>query len=109
MINNTALQWLPQPSTVIGLGVLAGTFCYLLTGDPLWAGIAAAAVKILVPDNSIGGDQVFKAIAMLARAAGRPLQTQQPPVTPGAPGINRDPQQREAPETMTSGRTREQG
>src|SRR6266403_4857934 len=68
MIKNTPFSWLPQPSTVIGLGVLAGTFCYLITGDPVWAGVAAAAVKILVPDNSTGGDRAFEAIAMLARS-----------------------------------------
>jgi hypothetical protein len=55
MIKNAAFQWLPQPSTVIGLGILAGTLCYLITGDPVWAGVAAAAVKILVPDNSMEG------------------------------------------------------
>jgi hypothetical protein len=68
MIKNTAFRWVPQPSTVIGLGILAGTFCYFVTGDPVWAGVAAAAVKILVPDNSMGGDRVFAAIAMLASA-----------------------------------------
>jgi hypothetical protein len=111
MIRNTAFQWLPQPSTVIGFGILAGTLCYLMTGDPVWAGIAAAAVKILVPDNSMGGDQVFAAIAMLAQAAGRPLQapTAQPPVASGAPAIDGGPLFREAREKMTSDRTREQG
>ena len=83
MTKNTAFPWLPQPSTVIGLGVLAGTFCYLITGDPVWAGIAAAAVKMLVPDNSTGGVQLFEAIAKLAQAAGRPLvPTTQSPVAP---------------------------
>ena len=55
------------------LGVLVGTLCYLITGDPVWAGVAAAAVKILVPDNSTGGDQVFDVIAKLAQVASRPL------------------------------------
>ena len=68
MTKPTALQWLPQPSTVIGLGTLAGTFCYWITRDPIWAGVAAAAVKIRVPDNSTGGDRAFEAIAMLARS-----------------------------------------
>jgi hypothetical protein len=91
MIKNTAFQWLPQPSTVIGLGILAGTLCYLIPGDPVWAGVAAAAVKILVPDNSMGGDQVFAAIAVLSGAAGGPLQapTAKPAVASGAPGIDR--------------------
>jgi hypothetical protein len=71
MIKNMGFQWLPQPSTVIGFGILAGTLCYLITGDPVWAGVAAAAVKILVPDNSMGGDQAFAAIATLAGAAGK--------------------------------------
>jgi len=74
MTKPTALQWLPQPSTVIGLGTLAGTFCYWITRDPIWAGVAATAVKILVPDNSTGGDRAFEAIAMLAQSAGRPLK-----------------------------------
>jgi hypothetical protein len=86
MTKPTALQWLPQPSTVIGLGVLAGTFCYWITRDPIWAGVAAAAVKILVPDNSTGGDRAFEAIAMLAQSAGRPLKAaaEQPSVASGA-------------------------
>ena len=111
MIKNTAFQWLPQPSTVIGLGILAGTLCYFITGDPVWAGVAAAAVKILVPDNSMEGDQMLAAKAMLAGAAGRPLQspTVRPAVASGAPGIDRGPLFREAPEKMTSDQTREQG
>jgi len=74
MTRNMALQWSRQPSTVIGLGILAGTLCYSITGDPIWAGVAAAAVNILVPDNSTGGDRAFEAIAMLAQTAGRPLK-----------------------------------
>ena len=111
MIKNMGFQWLPQPSTVIGFGILAGTLCYLITGDPVWAGVAAAAVKILVPDNSRGGDQVFEAIAMLAGAAGRPFPSTpaQRPVASGPPGIDRDPLYRDAPEKMTSDRMREQG
>jgi hypothetical protein len=109
MVKNTVFQCLPQPSTVIGLGILAGTLCYLLTGDPVWAGVAAAAVKIIVPDNSIGGDQVFAAIATLARAAGRPLQTPtaQPSDASGVSGAVRDPLTGEAPEKMTSDPTRQ--
>ena len=61
MTKNTAFPGLPQPSTIIGLGILAGTFCYLITGNPVWAGVAAAAIKILVPDNSTGGDRAFEA------------------------------------------------
>ena len=74
MTKSKAFTWLPQPSTVIGLGILAGTSCYLITGDPVWAGIAAAVVKILIPDNSTGGERAFEAIAMLAQTAGRPLK-----------------------------------
>jgi hypothetical protein len=111
MIMNTPFQWLPQPSTVIGFGILAGTLCYLITGDPVWAGVAAAAVKILVPDNSMGGDQAFAAIAMLAGAVGKPLQapSAQLPVASGVPGNDRGPLFRAAPEKMTSDRTRGQG
>jgi uncharacterized membrane protein YjjP (DUF1212 family) len=92
MTKNTAFPWLPQPSTVIGLGVLAGTFCYLITGDPVWAGVAGAAVKIIVPDNSTGGDRVFEAIATLAQAVGRPLRAsaEQPSAIPVAPGNDQD-------------------
>ena len=73
MLQNTMFRWPLQPSTVVGLGILAGSLSYFVTGDPVWAGIAAAAVKILVPDNSDAASQVFKAIALLAQAVGRPL------------------------------------
>jgi len=111
MAKNMAFSWLPQPSTVIGLGVLAGTFCYLITGDPVWAGVAAAAVKILVPDNSTGGDRVFEAIAMLAQTAGRPLEgpAAQPSVASGAPGNDPRPLSREAPDKMTNNRISGEG
>jgi hypothetical protein len=111
MIRNTAFQWLPQPSTVIGLGTLAGTFCYLITGDPVWAGIAAAAVKILVPDNSTGGDRAFEAIAMLAQTAGKPLKAPaaRPSVASGAPGSDQGPLCRKPPEKTADDRTSEQG
>jgi hypothetical protein len=46
------LVWPLQPSTVIGLGVLTGVVMYAVTGDPVYAGLAAAAVKILVPDST---------------------------------------------------------
>ena len=75
MFQRTLFQWPLQPSTVIGLGILAGSGCYLLTGDPLWASLAAAGVKILVPDNSGAQDRVFGAIKILAQAVGRPLPT----------------------------------
>lgn len=75
MFQNTMFRWPPQPSTVVGFGILAGSLCYLVTGDPVWAGIAAAVVKILVPDNSAAGDRVHAAIQLLAEAAGRPLPT----------------------------------
>ena len=77
MIRNMFLQWPPQPSTVIGLGVLAGTLLYFVTGDAVWAGVAAATVKILLPDNSGSGDQVLGAIDALAKAFGRPIQKPQ--------------------------------
>ncbi len=111
MTKNTAFLSLPQPSTVIGLGILAGTFCYLITGEPVWAGVAAAAVKILVPDNSIGGDQVFEAIAKLAQAAGRPLKTPaaQPPVPAGTSGEEQGPLCRQVPGKMTSDPMGDQG
>jgi|SRR5271165_6491399 len=82
MFHKTAVRWPPQPSTVIGFGILAGCVCYFVTGDPVWAGVAAAAVKILVPDNSAAAGQVFEAIEILAQALGRPLPTlsQQAPV-----------------------------
>jgi|SRR5215469_5537018 len=73
MFENTAFRP-PQPSTVIGLGVLAGSLCYLMSGDPVWAGAAAAAVKILVPDNSADVGQILEAITMLAQPVARLLR-----------------------------------
>jgi hypothetical protein len=111
MTKNTTFLSLPQPSTVVGLGILAGTFCYLITGDPVWAGVAAAVVKILVPDNSVGGDQVFEAIAKLAQIAGRPLKTPtlQPPVPTGASGNGPSPLCQQVPKKMTADPMRNQG
>lgn len=99
MVHKTMLQWPPQPSTVIGLGVLAGSVCYFATGDPVWAGAAAAAVKILVPDNSAAAGQVFEAIEILAQVVGRPLPTvsHQAPVAAGDLGLNAGPLGREPP------------
>jgi hypothetical protein len=72
MFEKIAFRWPPQPSTVIGLGILAGTVCYFVTGDPAWAGVAAAAVKILVPDNSAAAaGQVLEVIKILAEALGK--------------------------------------
>jgi hypothetical protein len=79
MFQKTAFRWPPQPSTVIGFGILAGSVCYFITGDPVWAGAAAAVVKILVPDNSAAAGQVFEAIEILAQAIGRPLPTPSQP------------------------------
>ena len=90
MFDKSGFRWPPQPSTVVGLGVLAGSVCYFITGDPVWAGTAAAAVKILVPDNSAPADQVLEAIEVLAQPVGRLLQAlaQQPPVASGSRGFN---------------------
>jgi hypothetical protein len=83
MFQKSAFRWPPQPSTVIGLGILAGSVCYLITGDPVWAGLAAGVVKILVPDNSVAAVQVFEAIKILTQALGRPLPTlSQPALVP---------------------------
>jgi hypothetical protein len=111
MTKNTAFQWLPQPSTVIGLGILAGTFCYLITGDPIWAGVAAATVKMLVPDNSTGGDRAFETLAMLVQTAGRPLKAPaaQSSLASGALGKNQAPLCREAREKMTNYLVSDQG
>jgi hypothetical protein len=87
MFGMTALEWPPQPSTIVGFGVLAGTLCYVLTGDPVWAAVAAAAVKILVPDNSTSAGQVLEAITVLAQAIGRPL----PPAAQSEPVVSSDP------------------
>jgi hypothetical protein len=73
MLGKTGLGWPPQPSTIVGFGVLAGALCYVLTGDPIWAAVAAAAVKILAPDNSTSAGQALEAITMLAEAMGKPL------------------------------------
>jgi hypothetical protein len=111
MTKNTAFPWLPQPSTVIGLGILAGTFCYLITGDPVWAGVAAAAVNIFVPDNSTGGGRAFEAIAMLAQTAGRSLKAPavQPAVASGAPDKDQAPLYRGAREKTTNDPMSDQG
>jgi hypothetical protein len=85
MLEKIIFQWPFQPSTVVGLGILAGSVCYFVTADPVWAGLAAAAVKILVPDNSAAADQVLGAIKILAQAVARPLPTlsQPAPVVAG--------------------------
>jgi hypothetical protein len=70
MLEKSFFRWPLQPSTVIGLGILAGTTLYFVTGDPIWAGVAAAAVKILVPDNT-GNADVLGAIGAIAAAFGR--------------------------------------
>jgi len=71
---NSLLCWPPQPSTVVGCGVLAGSIAYLVTGDPVWAGIAAAVVKIAVPDNSLASSGEFiDAVGAITNAFGRPL------------------------------------
>jgi hypothetical protein len=91
MFEKIAFRWPPQPSTVIGLEILAGTVCYFVTGDPAWAGVAAAAVKILVPDNSAAAaGQVLEVIKILAEALGRPLPAllQQAPVVSSDRGSN---------------------
>jgi len=89
MLQNTMFGWPLQPSTVVGLGILAGSVCYFVTGAPAWAGTAAAAVKILVPDNSCAASQVFKAIAILARAVDQPLPTlSQPALVAADEGSN---------------------
>ncbi len=99
MYQKIAFRWPPQPSTVIGLGILTGSVCYFVTGDPVWAGAAAAAVKILVPDNSAAAGQVFQAIEMLAQAVGRPLPTpsQRAPVASSDRGANAGSLCREPP------------
>ena len=99
MFDNTAFRP-PQPSTVIGLGVLAGLVCYLVSGDPIWAGAIAAAVKILVPDNSARAGQVLEAIAMLAQPVRRVLRagTQTAPLASGAREFDPQPICREPSE-----------
>jgi hypothetical protein len=96
MFEKTAFRW-PQPSTVVGLGVLAGSFCYLVTGDPVWAGVAAAAVKILVPDNTPGANQ---AIETLVQPIGEMLRSgaQQAPVVSGDRRVDLQSSSRDSPE-----------
>ena len=90
MLEKIVFRWPLQPSTVIGLGILAGSVCYFVTGDPVWAGLAAAVVKILVPDNSTAAGQVFEAIKTVAQVVGRPLPTlsQPEPVASGDRGFD---------------------
>ena len=89
MVNKSGFRWPPQPSTGIGLGVLTGSVCYFITGDPVWAGVASAAVKILVPDNSTVASQALEAIEVLAQPVGNLLQAlaQRPPVASGSRGF----------------------
>jgi hypothetical protein len=75
MLGKTAFQWPLQTSTIIGLGVLVGSLCYVMTGDPVWAAVTAAAVKILVPDNSTLASRALEAITMLTKAIGKPLDS----------------------------------
>lgn len=100
MFEKTAFRWPPQPSTVVGLGVLAGSFCYLVTGDPVWAGVAAAAVKILVPDNTPGANQVLEAIETVVQPVSELLRSgaQQAPVVAGDRGFDQQSSSREPPE-----------
>ena len=51
MLQNTMFRWPLQPSTVVGLGILAGSLSYFVTGDPVWAGIAAriASARTISP------------------------------------------------------------
>ena len=88
MLGKTGLGWPPQPSTIVGFGVLAGALCYVLTGDPAWAAVAAAAVKIIVPDNSDSAGQALEAITMVAEAIGRPPHVQSEPVGSSDPCLS---------------------
>ena len=83
MFEKTIFRWPPQPSTVIGFGILAGSVCYFITRDPVWAGVAAGVDKILVPDNSTAARQVFGAIAVLTQAVGWLLPTLAQPLSAG--------------------------
>src|SRR5262249_5667848 len=97
-----------QPSTVVGLGILAGSICYFVTRDPTCSAVAAAAVKILVSDNSPATGQMFEAIAILARTFGRPLPTlSQQGRDPSDQGSKAGSPDRKAP--MTSDRSRMRG
>ncbi|MBV9859828.1 MAG: hypothetical protein JO038_06970 [Alphaproteobacteria bacterium] len=70
----TLLQWPPQPTTVIGAGVLSGTGIYLATGDTSAAFLVAGLVKLLVPDNSnVAAQEVEDGIRSLSRSLGRPM------------------------------------
>ena len=101
MFEKIVFRWPPQPSTVGGFGILAGSVCYFVTGDPVWAGLAAAAVKIFVPDNSAAASQ----------AVGRPLPplSQPVPVAFGDRGSDAETLCREASEKMAGYRTPSRG
>jgi hypothetical protein len=90
MVHKTRYRWALQPSSVVGLGVLAGSVCYLVTGDPIWASVTAAAVKMLVPDNSAPASELLEAIATLAKPVDRLPEAlpQQLPVASGGRGCN---------------------
>ena len=46
-----------------------------MTGDPVWAAVIAAAVKILVPDNSTLASRALEAITMLTEVIGKALDS----------------------------------
>ena len=62
-----------RPGTVISYGILACCICYFVITTPARVSIGAAAVKILVPDNSLAAGQAFEAIAILAWASSQLL------------------------------------
>jgi len=50
-------RWPPDSSTIFGLGILAGVALFWWTGVPEVGLIAAAAVKILLPQHRPGEEE----------------------------------------------------
>lgn len=72
MVINKAASFVRQPSTVLGLSALIGTFTAFLTGQLTWQGavpaIAGALAAVLLPDNSSAQAAVKEATAAIVLA-----------------------------------------
>ena len=63
-------QWPPTSTTVIGLGVLIGLVCYLMTGSIEGAIAVMGAFKIICPEDAGAVDQAIKIDENMAQGKG---------------------------------------
>ena len=61
-----------RPGTVISYGILACCICYFVITTPARVSIGAAAVKILVPDNSLAAGQGVRSYRDTGMGPGTP-------------------------------------